>query len=128
MTNIIEIDLSDNNLQILEASLFQGLINLKELNLSKNKLENIDAKLFNGLISLEEINLSENLLVKLDVELFDGLNNLKKVFLKGNSWKTDEVNKQPIYYFYNVIDLQSSSTFYYDCLHKIDENSIYSEG
>lgn len=105
LTSIIEIDLSNNCLQILNSNLFNGLINLKILKLNLNKLEKqLDIGLFAGCICLEWIDLSDNLLEKLDNRIFTGLNSLKHVGLNNNKWCT---NKQ-IFYFYSPIDLQTN--------------------
>ncbi len=105
LTSIIEIDLSNNCLQILNSNLFNGLINLKILKLNLNKLEKqLDIGLFAGCICLEWIDLSDNLLEKLDNRIFTGLNSLKHVGLNNNKWCT---NKQ-IFYYYSPIDLQTN--------------------
>lgn len=47
-SNLEELDLSNNDLKQLDATLFKGLVNLKFLKLDENKLKKLDSGLYIG--------------------------------------------------------------------------------
>ena len=75
---IIQLDLSDNNLSELPAVLFQCL-NLEQLNLSQNQLSELPEAL-GRFIKLRHLNLSQNNLEGLP-KSFKELNSLKKLMM-----------------------------------------------
>lgn len=54
LTNITQIDLSDNELKEVNSKIFDSLTSLTLIDLSHNNLKVIHAKLFNGLTNLTE--------------------------------------------------------------------------
>lgn len=78
-----ELNLSGNRIK-LEKGIFKELKHLRCLNLSENFLENISESSFEGLDSLEKLGLNHNNLKVLDGEGFSGLQNLKLLDLRAN--------------------------------------------
>ncbi|KAI8780202.1 toll receptor 7 [Biomphalaria glabrata] len=64
LTNLIYLDLSDNNIELIEIHAFKGLHNLKTLNLYNHNLKfdnsNEFQKIFGPLTSLEELNILQD--------------------------------------------------------------------
>lgn len=84
-TKLEMIDLSYNNLQILDNESFSQLPSLLQLNLSYNKIENIHKTSFNGLDSLKIIDLSDNKLKEVPWQSFKKLPLLSILLLKENN-------------------------------------------
>ena len=84
LSNLINLDLSNNLIERIDWNLFEGAPNLQSIDLHKNKLKVIDASLFKGLDKLIRIDLSSNKLTNLNSRLFNGLMSLTMIELKEN--------------------------------------------
>ncbi|KAL7671349.1 hypothetical protein ACOME3_006249 [Neoechinorhynchus agilis] len=73
---LISLDLTDNQITMLEPTDFSGLVNLKYLSLQSNIITKIKSKSFEAASHLEAIDLSQNNLSTIPVDAFDGLENL----------------------------------------------------
>ncbi|XP_043512130.1 adhesion G protein-coupled receptor A3 isoform X2 [Frieseomelitta varia] len=82
---LVQLDLSKNNIYTIEANIFKNLTNLKRLNLSQNYITSIDTECFNGLGNLERLDLSKNQISTIDAYTFRKLPNLKRLDLSGNN-------------------------------------------
>lgn len=78
------VDFSNNSIQRIDPSAFEGLINLKTLNLSYNQIDKLDSDWFH-LPSLLTLDLSNNKLTDLNKSVFENLINLEHLNLSGNS-------------------------------------------
>ena len=56
LENLEEIDLSESDLELIDANIFNGLYKLKEIDLSVNRIKLLDGTIFSGLVTLTEIN------------------------------------------------------------------------
>ncbi|CAL7937400.1 unnamed protein product [Xylocopa violacea] len=82
---LIQLDLSKNNIYAVETNIFKNLTNLKRLNLSQNDITIISEGCFNGLGNLERLDLSRNHISSIDVYAFRKLLNLKRLDLSSNN-------------------------------------------
>lgn len=82
--NLVELNLSDNQIHHIEIGTFSDQINLKKLNLSFNCIHEIKPGMLSDLISLEELNLSHNKLLCINESLFNKLIQLKNLNLSYN--------------------------------------------
>ncbi|KAG7190385.1 hypothetical protein KM043_006493 [Ampulex compressa] len=85
---LIQLDLSKNDIYVIEVNIFKNLTNLRRLDLSENKLTTIDEGSFNGLENLERLDLSKNQITTIDAYAFRKLSNLKRLDLSGNKLNT----------------------------------------
>jgi Leucine-rich repeat (LRR) protein len=60
VSNLIELDLSNNRIQLLKKNTFRGLSRLIRLNLSSNEIHEIFKKEFHCLTSLNHVCLNDN--------------------------------------------------------------------
>ncbi|XP_015431913.1 PREDICTED: adhesion G protein-coupled receptor A3 [Dufourea novaeangliae] len=82
---LIQLDLSKNNIYTIEVNLFKNLTNLKRLDLSQNNITSVGDGCFNGLGNLERLDLSKNQITFIDAYAFRKLPNLKKLDLSRNN-------------------------------------------
>ena len=80
--------LSNNSLQILTSGMFQQLKNLEKLYLSGNRIASIEANSFSELQKLLILDLSHNLLSSLVDGSLSGLTALKELHIDGNRFTT----------------------------------------
>eukprot|EP00003_Mantamonas_plastica_P024149 TRINITY_DN4463_c0_g2_i1.p2 TRINITY_DN4463_c0_g2~~TRINITY_DN4463_c0_g2_i1.p2 ORF type:complete len:775 (-),score=308.79 TRINITY_DN4463_c0_g2_i1:223-2547(-) len=78
---IISLDLSMNNISVIDDDAFVGMVNLETLDLSGNQLKTLPSSLY-GLANLRELNISDNQLSRLHA--FKNLVSLESVNLSGN--------------------------------------------
>lgn len=91
LTELVELDLSYNELTELPAN-FGALFNkLEKLNISENKLTTFPDSVFEGLVNLKELNLSWNQLKELSYSVFT-LPKLEKLYLHSNQLERLPVN------------------------------------
>ncbi len=84
LINLQTIDLSHNKIpDFINRELFAGLRNLTEIYISNNQLESINEHTFEGLINLEIIDVSKNKITKIQ-RIFENLNKIKKIDLSNN--------------------------------------------
>jgi len=88
--NLLDLNLSQNNLSSVPGNLFSYLANsnLRLVNLSDNNLSSVPEDLFNQLPNLLWIYLSQNNLSNLPADLFDDLSKLQSVMLSNNNLRT----------------------------------------
>lgn len=91
MTQLENLDLSNNELTGAPQSQIGNLTNLKTLNLKNNNLTVLPAEL-GRLSSLVSLDVSDNRLTGLPLEIGD-LNNLKNLDVSGNDYSKDDLNK-----------------------------------
>ena len=83
--NLVELDLSNNDLRNLLKGIFVGLTRLSRLNLEENrKLHTIDAGAFKELIRLQTLYLLNHLITQLQNYQFEDLMSLRKLNLSRN--------------------------------------------
>ncbi|XP_062405677.1 leucine-rich repeat-containing protein 4C [Sardina pilchardus] len=81
-----ELELSGNQLSVLQPGSFRGLANLKRLWMMHAQIQTIERNSFDDLQSLIELNLAHNNLTLLPHELFNPLQRLERVHLHHNPW------------------------------------------
>lgn len=84
MINLVELDISNNNLTGALPSQIESLRNLKRLNASNNQMTGIPAQI-GQLTKLEELDFSNNMITGLPNEI-KNLKNLKTFNLTGNNY------------------------------------------
>ncbi|XP_076677728.1 remoulade isoform X4 [Andrena cerasifolii] len=89
LTNLKRLDLSQNNITSIGEGCFSGLGNLERLDLSKNQISTIGAYTFRKLPNLKRLKLNENRLTTLKEGTFHGLLSLKQLDLSNNPWICD---------------------------------------
>ncbi|BET01855.1 LRRCT [Nesidiocoris tenuis] len=82
--DVQKLDLSKNGIALIEDGAFSNLMTLKRLDLSDNKLRAIGRSMFDGLLNVEKLKLGNNLIVQVKEGVFDGLISLKNLDLSGN--------------------------------------------
>ncbi len=102
MHSLVELDLTGNFIQTLQANTFESLINLRNLALARNRLATFNGFSFYGLTKLEQLDLSENA-----ISSFDEIKNMKWMI----NLKLLILNENP-----NLVLLDEDSEEIYDCL------------
>lgn len=82
--NLVELNLSLNKLDYLPDSVFRPLKHVEKLSLAQNRIDEIDAAHLHGLVGLRELDLSRNKLNVIKPELLRGLRNMRVLSLSGN--------------------------------------------
>lgn len=88
-SDIVKMDLSNNNIKHLKPKQFLLSKDLKLLNLSSNSLHHIDTGAFAGLLYLRELDLSNNSLHYFQYSVLEDLYFLRKLSLDNNPWFCD---------------------------------------
>ncbi|KAJ9574817.1 hypothetical protein L9F63_008016, partial [Diploptera punctata] len=81
------LDLSRNNISILDSGVFSELGTLLYLNLSENTLVSVDSQCFEGLNKLEQLDLSRNAISVLESAIFSELGQLLRLNMSNNNLK-----------------------------------------
>lgn len=85
LSNLIYLDMSENNLPEIEKDWFAGLCSLRTLKLKSVKLKTLDfVGSNNNIFNLESLDVSLNELTSLENEIFVKINKLKKLNLNYN--------------------------------------------
>lgn len=84
MTNLIELDLSENQLNSVPSKALNQCQRLRKLHLSKNPIGTIVNHTFHQLTHLQTLDLSECKIKLIDEDAFHGLKNLKYLHLHSN--------------------------------------------
>lgn len=90
LSNVIEIDLQYNCIELLERNSFKNLRMLKRLNLASNKIKRFDKETFSNMIDLEYLNLSANKFETIEKDYFKDLYKLVELDLSANKLKSIE--------------------------------------
>lgn len=85
--SIMSLQLSHNQLTVIEDFTFQYLEKLKHLNLKRNKLSSIKRHALAGLKVLDTLNLADNALTELPENLFSYLSCVREISLAGNRFQ-----------------------------------------
>ncbi|KAL7671345.1 hypothetical protein ACOME3_006245 [Neoechinorhynchus agilis] len=85
---LISLDVTNNQITMLEPTDFSGVVNLKYLSLQSNIITKIKSKAFEAAGHLEAIDLGQNKLSTIPVDAFDGLENLIFFNLADNKLKS----------------------------------------
>lgn len=88
LTNLVELDLSDNMLTIIPTETFQDYVSLMRLTLSGNPIRELKSNAFRHLSFLTTLELSNCQLSAVEDEAFLGLDNLEWLKLDGNLIQT----------------------------------------
>jgi hypothetical protein len=84
MTNLEELNLSWNEIAVIDEKLFSGLVKLRELKLEGNKIKWLSRNSFRGLASLTLLWFNKNEIEIIDEALFQDLESLKQLCLSEN--------------------------------------------
>ncbi|XP_038213869.1 adhesion G protein-coupled receptor A3 [Zerene cesonia] len=79
-----KLDLSRNQINLIESDAFYNMTSLKRLDLSHNQISNVYKEMFKGLVNLERLNLSRNHISALGSGTFDYLIGLKQLDITEN--------------------------------------------
>jgi Leucine-rich repeat (LRR) protein len=91
-TSLEHLDLSRNEIRILEPGTFLTLIQLKMINLESNKITNLDCSLFSSLSKLVSLNVGDNFITEITENLLKPLKNLQEfLFYQNFLTKIDEI-------------------------------------
>ena len=82
--NVVTLDLSVNNITVINIDDFRTLKQVKSIDLSYNQIQTLHARSFEHVCRLQELDLSYNNIVLLPHSIFSGNQNLKKLYLKKN--------------------------------------------
>ncbi|CAH2046820.1 unnamed protein product, partial [Iphiclides podalirius] len=84
LPNLQKLDLSRNQITLIESDAFYNMTSLQRLDLSYNQISNIYKEMFKGLVNLERLVLSQNLISTLSSGTFDYLLGLKQLDITEN--------------------------------------------
>ncbi|XP_035671784.1 adhesion G protein-coupled receptor A3-like [Branchiostoma floridae] len=84
VSNLRNLDLSDNGISTIEAGAFTGLGTLEKLDLSNNQLSIINSSMFIGLDGLQRLFLQGNHIRTLVEDTFSSLRNIKMINLQSD--------------------------------------------
>ena len=91
LDNLVSIDLSYNQLKLIDENFFRGLFNLTAVNLSCNQIERIAATAFKG-IKLVKLNLRQNFIEKVDNFPLFNIQKKADIDLTHNFMSRDQIN------------------------------------
>ncbi|GFS61726.1 slit 1 protein [Trichonephila inaurata madagascariensis] len=94
---------NSNMISLLQNDTFRGLLSLKVLHLNENYLQALPAKCFVQLENLELLDLCQNSISSIDQEAFFGLKNLKTLLLRDN--KLTHIPSTPFQYISKLFKL-----------------------
>lgn len=80
-----ELNITKNQIEVLDEPMLNGLINLTKLRLGKNKIRAIDPNSFSSQTVLAELDLSENGMTRVSPQVFRSLRSTR-IRLDGNPW------------------------------------------
>lgn len=81
---MIELDLSKNDLKVLQSDTFRETVKIRWILLNDNKLEKLENGLFNNLPFLQKVDLSNNRIVTIGIKTFMNVPKLNILRLDGN--------------------------------------------
>ncbi|XP_047531370.1 adhesion G protein-coupled receptor A3 [Vanessa atalanta] len=84
LPNLQKLDLSRNQISLIESDAFYNMTSLQRLDLSHNQISNVYKEIFKGLVNLERLILSQNHISVLSMGTFDYLVGLKQIDITDN--------------------------------------------
>ncbi|CAH0399672.1 unnamed protein product [Chilo suppressalis] len=84
LPNLQKLDLSKNQISLVESDAFYNMTSLQRLDLSNNQISNVYKEMFKGLVNLERLMLAQNHISMLAVGTFDYLIGLKQLDITDN--------------------------------------------
>lgn len=84
LTNLIELDLSDNLLTSVPAATFHYITSLRDLTLASNPIQKIESHAFSNVQSLTKLDVSNCALQSISASTFEHLESLHSLKLNGN--------------------------------------------
>lgn len=84
LKHLYKLDLSLNQINLIQPKSLRRLKKLKVLNLERNKISSLNAMAFYGLQALHVLNLENNLLIRIDLNSFCSLTALTTLSLRNN--------------------------------------------
>jgi len=84
VSNLIELDLSNNFLTSVPSKALEYCPIIRKLNFAHNQIRELVNNTFAKFIHLQTIDLSDNNIEFIDVNAFQGLKSLKQLYLNGN--------------------------------------------
>lgn len=116
LTEMIILDLADNELtdEWINTATFAGLLRLVVLNLSNNNIAKLEATVFRDLYSLQILRLEENAIESIAENAFNSLNNLHTLILSFNKLKKIDSNTLNGLLGLNVLSLDNNVIEYID--------------
>lgn len=88
LANLVELDISDNELSYVPTASFMEIPMLRKLYLSRNPIQKLQENAFEGLASLETLELIDCQIESIDHKAFNGLAALANLKLDGNRLAT----------------------------------------
>ncbi|KAL6267920.1 hypothetical protein P5V15_000988 [Pogonomyrmex californicus] len=85
LTNLRELDLSNNSVESLPSAAFSGLTRLHSLDLRCNAISFMADRAFEGLTSMAILKLADNRLASLPPELFNDARDIQEIHLRNNT-------------------------------------------
>lgn len=82
------LDLSNNEIRVVETGAFVGLTSLEEINLSGNKMAEVRHGIFANMTELKMLNLKKNLIGEIEEHAFFNLVELERLWLEDNLIKS----------------------------------------
>ncbi|XP_026793166.1 leucine-rich repeat-containing protein 4C [Pangasianodon hypophthalmus] len=86
LVRLDELEMSGNQLTVIQPGSFKGLIHLQKLWMMHSQIQTIERNSFDDLQSLSELNLAHNNLTFVPHDLFTPLRHLQRVHLHHNPW------------------------------------------
>lgn len=116
LTELIILDLADNELtdEWINTATFAGLLRLVVLNLANNHIAKLEATVFRDLYSLQILRLEENSIESIAENAFNSLNNLHTLILSDNKLTRIDSNTLNGLLGLNVLSLDSNAIEYID--------------
>ena len=84
LTRLQSLDLSYNNINVIQTKTFKDQSALNKLNLNNNRLQGIHGYVFEGLVSLRHLSLRHCDLLSLDGDMFNVIRNIQVLDIGGN--------------------------------------------
>lgn len=84
LTNLIELDLSQNLLTSIPAAAFRSITSLRDLTLASNPIQKIESNAFTNILSLNKLDMSHCDLQSIAPQAFENLDALHSLKLNGN--------------------------------------------
>ncbi|KAK9885565.1 hypothetical protein WA026_012318, partial [Henosepilachna vigintioctopunctata] len=84
LTNLVELDLSENLLEAIPTPIFSDIPSLMRLSLKQNRFKKLNENAFSSLIYLNTLEISNCQLIEIHEKAFQGLHSIEWLHLDGN--------------------------------------------